>query len=722
MPSAPPTPFPLGAYLGNPDNSSAENQAAYDRAYNNFTALMGASPYYLTTFVDQRQAVSQWVGNSMWVADSAAQSANARSMTPVIALPLSSNAAGSGTPDQQFKAFASGQYDAVIKSIVQVWAQRGFSSLVFRPGWEMNLTGPTYAGDDKHSQADWVAAFQHVSTVLRQAAAASNVGLQVVWNPGVTNYSNAEATTNLYPGDAYVDVVGADVYADIHPYSDGGATPAYHNWNTGGTDTTVAQFIADPVNRTHYWSYPAATKWSNDGSDGHSQSLTSLIQFAQAHGKPFAVPETGAGNSNAGTDVNDNAAYPQWLSQQLLAAQASGLQVKFVNLWDSNGGGNYAFGAAADGKPLEAAAWAKYFGATPAANTAAAVTIGSGSHALALLVSEDAWNGHAQFTVSVDGVQVGGTQTATASHGAGQTQLLNVLGNFAAGSHAVSVNFLNDAYGGTAATDRNLYVNSATIDGTAVSGSALSLMGGGAQGFTFTQPTTTSVPTPTVSNVLDLHVSQDAWNGDAQFTIAIDGTTIGGVRTATASHAAGQTQDISLTGTWGAGPHTVGISFINDAYGGTRATDRNLYVNQVTYDGRIASGAPAALMSNGTSTFIAPGASVSTALTLHLAEDAWNGNAQYWIAVDGVVLVQNGTVTTLNTSGLSQTVTLQTILSSGTHDLAVTFLNDAYGGTAATDRNLYVKGMEVNGTSVSGAVAGLMSNGTSHFQFVVPTV
>ena len=150
--------------------------------------------------------------------------------------------------------------------------------------------------------------------MLHQAATANGVAVQVVWNPNVTNYSNAEATTNLYPGDAYVDTVGADMYSDIYPYSDGGTTPTYHDWNTGLEDTTVAAFIADPVNRQHYWSFPAATKYSSDGSGGHSQSLTSLIDFAKLHNKPFALPETGAGNSNAGTDVSDDAAFPQWLS------------------------------------------------------------------------------------------------------------------------------------------------------------------------------------------------------------------------------------------------------------------------------------------------------------------------------------------------------------------------------------------------------------------------
>ena len=488
------TPFPLGAYLGNPDNSNAANEAAYEAKYTAFSQLMGTTPQYLDTFVDQTQPISQWAGNSQWAAASAAASPDARGQTPVIALPLSSTAAGSATQDQQFQAFASGQYDSAIQGIVKAWAQAGFTNQVFRPGWEMNLQGPTYAGDSAQSQADWVSAFQHVYTVLHQAAAANGVNVQVVWNPGTTNYSNAEATTNLYPGDKYVDVIGADAYSDMYPYSDGTTPATYHDWHTGAEDTSTAQFIADPVNRTHYWSNPAATEWSSDSSGGHSQSLTSLIQFAEQQGKPFAVPETGAGNSNSSADVTDDAAYPQWLAQQLTAAQVAGEKIAFVNPWDSNGGGNYEFTSASDNKPNEAAAWAQYFGAqptSPATSTAVAVpaatTLGSGSDTLALQVSEDAWQGDAQYTVSIDGTQVGGTQTATASHAAGQMQLVDVLGTFSTGLHTATVTFLNDAYGGTPATDRNLYVNSATIDGATVPSSSLALLNAGSQSFGFTK-------------------------------------------------------------------------------------------------------------------------------------------------------------------------------------------------------------------------------------------
>jgi hypothetical protein len=52
-----------------------------------------------------------------------------------------------------------------------------------------------------------------------------------------------------------------------------------------------------------------------------------------------------------------------------------------------------------------------------------------------------------------------------------------------------------------------------------------------------------------------------------------------------------------FTGNFGSGPHDVGVSFVNDAWGGTPTTDRNLYVNSVSFDSHSYGGAT--LLSNG---------------------------------------------------------------------------------------------------------------------------
>ena len=54
-------------------------------------------------------------------------------------------------------------------------------------------------------------------------------------------------------------------------------------------------------------------------------------------------------------------------------------------------------------------------------------TIGSGPDAVVLKVSQDAFQGDARYTVSIDGVQVDGTLTAGALHSLGEQDTVAVL-------------------------------------------------------------------------------------------------------------------------------------------------------------------------------------------------------------------------------------------------------------------------------------------------------
>ena len=221
------------------------------------------------------------------------------------------------------------------------------------------------------------------------------------------------------------------------------------------------------------------------------------------------------------------------------------------------------------------------------------------------------------------------------------------------------------------------------------------------------------------ANTLSVSISQDAWRGDAQYTIAVDGKTIGGVRTAAALHTTGDSQVVTLSGDWGSGAHTVEIAFLNDAYGGTPTTDRNLYVDGVSLDGRAATPASAVLYAAGKRGFSVPPAAKASKLTLHLAEDAYQGDAQYSIAIDGRQIGPAGTVTASNAAGQTQTVDIAATLAPGRHELTLSFLNDAYGGTPGTDRNLFLKGAEVDGTPIPGALANLYKASSEHLSFVV---
>jgi hypothetical protein len=222
---------------------------------------------------------------------------------------------------------------------------------------------------------------------------------------------------------------------------------------------------------------------------------------------------------------------------------------------------------------------------------------------LTLHLSEDAFEGDAQFTVDVDGTQIAGPTSVTTLHSSGTFQDFTYTGDFGAGPHTVAVNFLNDAYGGTADTDRNLYVGGLTFDGTNFAGETAQndAMNGQPDAdpnaaemyingtVTFAGVTGGSNPPPPPSgttSTIVLHVSEDAWNGDAQFNVRVDGAAQIATFTAHASHAAGAVDDITITGDFGTqGPGTIDVQFLNDAYGGTPTTDRNLYVQSVDVNG-----------------------------------------------------------------------------------------------------------------------------------------
>jgi hypothetical protein len=167
----------------------------------------------------------------------------------------------------------------------------------------------------------------------------------------------------------------------------------------------------------------------------------------------------------------------------------------------------------------------------------------------------------------------------------------------------VLVRFLNDRWDGTPQTDRNLYVDGATYNGVIDPAGAIGNAVG--QSFIFTDtsggPTTpppTSPPPsppPTGSSTvigsgpdqLVLKISEDAYLGDALYTVSVDGVQIGGTLTAHASHAAGQDELITVEGDWAPGNHSVLVRFLNDRWDGTPQTDRNLYVDGATYNGVI---------------------------------------------------------------------------------------------------------------------------------------
>ena len=104
----------------------------------------------------------------------------------------------------------------------------------------------------------------------------------------------------------------------------------------------------------------------------------------------------------------------------------------------------------------------------------------------------------------------------------------------------------------------------------------------------------------------------------------------------------------------------------------------------------------ATIFSSGTATYKLPAVPGATAgmngtISVALAGDPYNGDPVANITVDGSAGVAGVDVATTFASGKWQTVMLPgTVDPTVTHTVAITFTNDAYGGTSTTDRNLYI--------------------------------
>ena len=229
---------------------------------------------------------------------------------------------------------------------------------------------------------------------------------------------------------------------------------------------------------------------------GHANQLVLTVGFDQASAL-LPLDAVAAGGANWFVNTAAQASGGQWATGARLL-DAGHLVLSFATplpagsllfygygygkVWAPDGAGETHGIYDNNGMPLWAAASGVAVSAAvalPAAGAAASGVIGAGPNRLVLRISEDAWNGDALYTVKVDGVQVGGTFAAHAQHGVAPAEQVTLAGSWGAGPHQVTVTFLNDAWGGTAQTDRNLYVEGISLDGAvAVSGSAAMLSGG----------------------------------------------------------------------------------------------------------------------------------------------------------------------------------------------------------------------------------------------------
>jgi hypothetical protein len=176
--------------------------------------------------------------------------------------------------EAQMAACAAGQHDDLWRSFGSLLTEHGRAGSIVRLGWEFNEPTMPWRGIDA---ATYIACFRHAATAIR----ATDPQVLVDWTINAHRtpaYLCGGLSTNCYPGDAYVDIVGIDNY-DHYPWS-----PA------------MAAF---------------------DATAARAEGLSWLYYFARRHGKLFSVGEWGV--VPTGDAGRENPSYIRWMVEWFAA-------------------------------------------------------------------------------------------------------------------------------------------------------------------------------------------------------------------------------------------------------------------------------------------------------------------------------------------------------------------------------------------------------------------
>ena len=163
---------------------------------------------------------------------------------------------------------ANGVNDAHWQALGRRLISLGLGGALLRIGREFNASWYPWQVTEGN-QASYIAGYQHVVDVLRALPGAA---FRFCWNPilGVGNLT-ARGVESCYPGNAYVDEIGLDVY-DFSRKNSAGAQ--IYPGNAGATTAAQQQQVLDIM----------FTEWD---------SLRGWYSLALSHGKPLSFPEWG---------------------------------------------------------------------------------------------------------------------------------------------------------------------------------------------------------------------------------------------------------------------------------------------------------------------------------------------------------------------------------------------------------------------------------------------
>ncbi|MFO1058515.1 MAG: glycosyl hydrolase [Dongiaceae bacterium] len=181
---------------------------------------------------------------------------------------------------------ATGAYNSQWKQIGAMLVSTGHADAILRLGWEFN--GNWFVWSAVKCPTCFVQYWQQIVTTLRSVPGQK---FKFDWNPGIGSLSiNAD---KVYPGDAYVDYIGLDVYNEWWDPKD---QDPVHRWNTAVTR-------------------PYGLAWQ--------------ASFAAQHGKMISFPEWATGTRPNGHGAGDD---PYFIQQMYSWIQTH--NVRYHDYWD----------------------------------------------------------------------------------------------------------------------------------------------------------------------------------------------------------------------------------------------------------------------------------------------------------------------------------------------------------------------------------------------------
>ncbi len=255
-PSSSPAPSPPSSPVTVP--SSASPLGVYGgpgdpQAVSDFTTTLGVQPRFAMDFLDGTSwstiedpswYLQQWAGSGyqmIWGVP----------MLPNSYTPDSNNSDTSGSTYGLIQG-ASGAFNSHFATLAQALVAGGQGSSIIRLGWEFN--GGWFPWAANGAASAFAGYFQQIVTTMRSVPGAN---FKFEWNPTIGDLGVGDLA-DYYPGDAYVDYVGLDVY-DVQ-------------W-------------AD---------YPGAQA-EFDQMETEAYGLNWLALFSALHNKPMVFPEWGLG-------------------------------------------------------------------------------------------------------------------------------------------------------------------------------------------------------------------------------------------------------------------------------------------------------------------------------------------------------------------------------------------------------------------------------------------